>query len=321
MAQLSSGNGPQATLSVDELADILISHKLLEAIPDAIVAVDGSGTILQVNSQTEKLFGYAREQVIGQKIEMLVPERFRSRHKLHRTDFAETPKVRRMGDGLDLYGRRQDGSEFPVEISLSPVLVENGSLVLSAIRDITDRKRIEEDLRHAHRELERKTAEQLGEYRARLASIVDSSEDAILSKDLEGTITSWNKGAERIYGYSAEEIVGKNVSILVPRERPDEVPTILAKVARGENVEHYQTLRVTKEGKHLDMSLCLAVTRSERQDFRCVGDRSRHHRATEGGRTLAAGAKNGRCGPPGGWGRARLQQYSGNHYGLCGIVA
>ena len=205
----SRGDGSSPALSADALAEVLLSHNLLEAIPDAMVAVDGAGTILQVNSQTEQLFGYDRDLLIGQKVEMLVPARHRRQHKQHRDDFAQAPKLRRMGAGLDLYGRRRDGSEFPVEISLSPVLVENGSLVLSAIRDISDRKRIEQDLRHVNEELEKRTAEQLGEYRARLASIVDSSEDAILSKDLNGMITSWNKGAEHIYGYTAAEAIGK----------------------------------------------------------------------------------------------------------------
>ena len=98
-----------------------------------------------------------------------------------------------------------NGSEFPVEISLSPVATEQGAFVLSAIRDISDRKRIAEELRRVNEELHQRTAEQLGEYRARLASIIDSSEDAILSKGLDGTITSWNRGAERIYGYAPEE--------------------------------------------------------------------------------------------------------------------
>ena len=88
--------------------------------------------------------------------------------------------------------------------------------MLSAIRDISDRKRIAEELRRANEELHRRTTEQLGEYRSRLASIIDSSEDAILSKDLNGTITSWNKGAERIYGYTPEEVVGKHISLLIP---------------------------------------------------------------------------------------------------------
>ncbi len=240
---------------------MLISHRLLEAIPDAIVAVDGAGTILQVNSQTEEMFGYQADELIGQKVEILVPAKHKQAHERHRDGFAFTPRVRRMGAGLDLYGRRRDGSEFPVEISLSPVQAKKGLLILSAIRDISDRKRIEEDLRRAHQEIETRTAQQLGDYRARLASIVDSSEDAILSKDLHGTITSWNKGAERIYGYTAAEIVGESVSVLTPSDRPDEVPTILAKIARGESLEHHETVRVTKDGQSRHMSLSVSPLR------------------------------------------------------------
>ena len=151
MKKVSSGDGaPESALSAHALAEILLSHNLLEAIPDAIVAVDGSGTILQVNSQTEQLFGYDPEELIGQKVEVLVPARYQLNHQQHRDGFGQAPKIRRMGAGLDLYARRRDGTEFPVEISLSPVHVENGSLILSAIRDISDRKRIEEDLRHAN---------------------------------------------------------------------------------------------------------------------------------------------------------------------------
>jgi PAS domain S-box-containing protein len=192
-----------------------------------------------------------REELIGQKVEMLVPDSYRGQHHHHRENFAQTPKTRRMGADLDLYGRRRDGSEFPVEISLSPVSTETGWFVLSAIRDISDRKRIAEELRRANEELHRRTAEQLGEYRSRLASIIDSSEDAILSKDLDGTITSWNKGAERIYGYSPEEVVGKHISLLIPSDRPDEISEILRKFALGESIEHYESVRVTKDGRRL----------------------------------------------------------------------
>src|ERR1700740_3434052 len=184
------------------MADVLLSTDLLETLPDAIVAVDREGIIVQVNSQTQALFGYDRDELIGQKVEMLVPESFRQQHRHHRDSFARAPKTRRMGADLDLYGRRRNGSEFPVEISLSPIVTDRGSFVLSAIRDISDRKRITEELRRANEELHRKTTEQLGEYRARLASIIDSSEDAILSKDMDGIITSWNRGAEHIYGYA-----------------------------------------------------------------------------------------------------------------------
>ena len=164
------------------MAGVLLSGDLLEALPDAIVAVDRDGTIIQVNSQAQELFGYHREELIGKKVEMLVPVSYRSQHKQHRQNFAEAPKMRRMGADLDLYGRRRNGSEFPVEISLSPVSTDDGMYVLSAIRDISDRKRIAEELRRANEELHRRTAEQLGEYRSRLALIIDSSEDAIYGK-------------------------------------------------------------------------------------------------------------------------------------------
>jgi PAS domain S-box-containing protein len=258
----SSHKPPGPALSAKTTADLLLSRDLLEILPDAVVAVDLDGTIVQVNSQAQELFGYDRDELIGQKVEMLVPESYRRQHHHHRQTFAQTPKTRRMGADLDLYGRRRNGSEFPVEISLSPVSTEKGAFVLSAIRDISDRKRIAEELRRANEELHQKTTEQLGEYRSRLASIIDSSEDAILSKDLNGTITSWNKGAERIYGYAPEEVVGKNISLLIPSDRPNEVPEILRRIARGERIEHHESVRVTKDGRHLDVSVSVSPLRN-----------------------------------------------------------
>jgi PAS domain S-box-containing protein len=250
-----------AEIPAGTVGEILLSSEFLETLPDATLAVDRDGLILQVNSQIEKLFGYSRGQLVGKQVEMLVPQRFRGQHTEHRHDFAAHPKTRRMGAGLELYGRRRNGSEFPVEISLSPVLIDGGMIVLSAIRDITDRKRIELELRRAHQELAQRTAEQIGEYRAKLASIIDSSEDAILAKNLDGTITSWNRGAERIYGYTAEEVIGKKITMLVPGDRPDEIPEILRKVARGESIEHYESVRVTKDGRRLNVSISVSPVR------------------------------------------------------------
>jgi PAS domain S-box-containing protein len=245
------------------VGDLLFSSGFLEALPDAAVAVDGDGVILQVNSQAQELFGYLRRELIGKQVEVLVPERLRSRHNHQRHDFAAGPRTRRMGRGSELYGRRHDGSEFPVEISLSPVAIDGGMVVLSAIRDITDRKRVEQELHRANEELAEKTAEQIGEYRARLASIIDSSEDAILAKNLDGTITAWNKGAEHIYGYACEEIVGKNISVLVPGDRPNEIPDILKKIARGEPIEHYESVRITKDGRRLSVSISISPLRDK----------------------------------------------------------
>ena len=252
---------PALSLSTKGMAEVLLSSDLLETLPDAVVAVDQTGTIVQVNSQAQELFGYDRDELMGHKIEMLVPDRYRRQHQHHRQNFAEAPKTRRMGADLDLYGRRRNGSEFPVEISLSPVSTDKGTFVLSAIRDISDRKRIAEELRRANEELHRKTAEQLGEYRATLASIIDSSEDAILSKDLNGIITSWNRGAEHIYGYTHEEAIGKHISLLTPSDRTGEIPEILGKIGRGETVDHHESVRVTKDGRQLNVSISVSPLR------------------------------------------------------------
>ena len=150
--RLDDSGGPAAVLGVarDVTERKRAEEKfrsLLESAPDAMVIVDRNGEILLVNAQTERLFGYTRQELLGQPVEILVPQRLREQHQNHRSGYAADPRVRPIGAGRELYGLRKDGTEFPVEISLSPLETEEGPLVSSAIRDISERRRAEEELK------------------------------------------------------------------------------------------------------------------------------------------------------------------------------
>ena len=215
---------------------------MLEAAPDAMVIVDDMGTIRLVNAQTEALFGYQREELLGQPVELLIPGRFRAHHIRHRDGYAANRQVRPMGAGLELHGLRRDGTEFPVEISLSPLETADGLLVSAAVRDVSDRRRAEERINE-------------------LAALVESSQDAILAKTLDGRITYWNTAAQRLYGYTAEEAIGRHVSMLAPPERRDEIIHLLEELRKGAKIEHFETLRLTSSGRMLDVDVTLWPTR------------------------------------------------------------
>jgi diguanylate cyclase (GGDEF)-like protein/PAS domain S-box-containing protein len=207
---------------------------LLEAAPDAMVIVNAEGKIVLANSQAEHLYGYSRQELLEQPVEMLLPDRLRAIHCSHRARYFAEPGVRPMGASLELIGRRKDGSTFPAEVSLSPVEIDEERLVSSAIRDISERKKAEDAV-------------------LRLAAIVDSAYDAIISNDLNGIIRSWNPAAERMFGYASAEVVGQNICILVPSERDDEERWHLEQARRGERVEPYETVRRRKDGSLIDV--------------------------------------------------------------------
>ncbi|HWW54588.1 MAG TPA: PAS domain S-box protein, partial [Acidimicrobiales bacterium] len=169
-------------------------------------------------------------------------------HHAHRDRYFEAPTERAMGAGLELAARRKDGSEFPVDISLSSLETDDGPLVSAAVRDSSERKNIEAKI-------------QILEASSRMASIVESSDDAIIGETLEGIVTSWNAGAEHMYGYAADDIIGHDISELIPLERVDEMASILARVRRGERVEHYETSGVGRANRILDLSMSISPIR------------------------------------------------------------
>jgi PAS domain S-box-containing protein len=215
----------------EERATAARFRALLDYAPDAMVIIDAGGVISLVNHRAEIIFGYPRLELIGQPIELLVPQRFPK----------ADPDVRSVGVIVELCGRRKDGTEFPIDVSLSPLETAEGRLVSAAIRDITERKRTDQQ-------------------RTDLAAIVESSEEAIIGKTLEGVITSWNRGAEQIFGYSAAETVGRPLSLLIPAAHEEEEAAILGFLAKGE-VRRLDTVRRRKDGQTIDVSVTISPVR------------------------------------------------------------
>jgi len=171
---------------------------LLEAAPDAMVVVNECGDIVLLNVQAEKQFGYSRDELIGQKIQEMIPEGFAERLIADGTRTPAEALAQQIGTGIELTARRKNGTKFPIEIMLSPLEGPEGILVTAAIRDITKRKQAEEALRQSEE---------------RLSLLVQGVKDyALLMLDPEGLVTTWNEGAERMKGYRAEEIVGQHFS-------------------------------------------------------------------------------------------------------------
>lgn len=173
---------------------------LLESTPDAIIIANNTGRIVLANGQAEALFGHSRDELIGQPIEVLLPHRYHAAHIHHRSQYFSQPRARAMGAGLELHGVQKDGSEFPVEISLSPLHVNDEVLVMSAIRDITDRKRADQKFR----------------------DLLESAPDAMVIVNTAGQIVLVNSQTENLFGYTRSELLGEPIEVLVPerfRER------------------------------------------------------------------------------------------------------
>ena len=241
---------------------------LLEAAPDAMVVVNQDGEIVMLNVQAQKQFGYRRDELLGQQVRNIIPEGFAERIIADGTRTAAEALAQQIGTGIELSGHRKDGSEFPIEIMLSPLQNSDGILVTAAIRDISVRKAAERLLAETE-EKRRGMDEQLRQSQERYRMLIDRVEGyAIFMVDPEGQVLSWNAGAERIKGYRAEEIIGRNFSCFFPadaisRGRPAEVLRIAA--ARGSHEE--QGMRVRKNGSSFLASVTFTALRNAAGDL------------------------------------------------------
>jgi PAS domain S-box-containing protein len=225
-------------------------ENLFDVSPDAIFVTDAQGVIRGANPRAAELFGYTQAELFGMPIESLVPERFRGRHPSHRENYNAHPRARQMGGAMNLFGLRKDGSEFPVDIMLKPLVTPSGPVVLSFVRDTTEQRMAQEAARRSD---------------LQLRSIVESVADyAIYLLDRDGCVMTWNAGAERIKGYSSEEILGLHFSRFfieeeVDRGRPAELLRLAAERGRVEE----EAWRVRKDGSRFWADVILTAIRDE----------------------------------------------------------
>jgi PAS domain S-box-containing protein len=213
---------------------------VVNAADDAIISKDLSGTIISWNPGAERLFGYKAEEVIGSKVSRLIP---RDRVDEEPAILDRISKGQRI-DHYETFRQRKNGSLVEVSLTISPVRATDGKIVGASkiAREITDRRALEYAMRQ-------------------LASIVDSADDAIISQNPEGIIQSWNPAAERLFGYTPFEAIGRSVTMLIPLRQLEEEPGILARLHNGERIEHYETVRRRKDGKLIDVSLTVSPLR------------------------------------------------------------
>jgi PAS domain S-box-containing protein len=208
---------------------------LLKSAPDAMVIVDDAGRIVLTNAQTERLFGYTQEELLGQLVEVLVPTRFRAQHPAYRTRYAAEPRVRAMGAGLELYGLHKDGHEIPVEISLSPLETDQGTLISSAIRDITERKRAEEELRRSE---------------ALLQALINNTSAIIHIKATDGRYLLVNTQFERLYNTTNAQLIGKTAHEVLPQELADRLQALDAQILQSRQAIQTEMHAQRADGQH-----------------------------------------------------------------------
>jgi PAS domain S-box-containing protein len=228
------------------VSELKTSHLLFGGVvqisEDAIMTIDEKQNVTLFNSGAEKIFGYSAADVLGKSINMLLPENFRKMHSTHLEAFANSPDaLRPMSRRGGIYGLRKDGNQFPAEASISKFEAGGKKIMTVRLRDITDRVAAEHTLHQ-------------------MAAIVESSQDAIIGEDLDGIIQTWNPGAEAMYGYTANEVLGKSAKMLLPPDSEDEVAANVQRAREGIGT-NYDTRRMRKDGKQLKVALTVSPIR------------------------------------------------------------
>jgi len=222
-----------------------LNRAILESALDCIITMDSRGRVVEFNPAAERVFGFKRAEAVGKELaELIIPQSMRERHRAGLKHYLETGEGPVLGKRIEVPAVRADGSELMVELAITAFRIEGEAIFTAYLRDITHAKEVDEANR-------------------RLAAIIASSDDAIISKDLTGRITSWNQAAERLFGYKPEEIIGKPVTTLMAPDRYNEEPGILDRIRRGERLEHYETVRRRKDGTLFDISLTVSPIKDE----------------------------------------------------------
>ena len=213
---------------------------IVDSSDDAIVSKTLDGLITSWNRAAEQLFGYSAAEAIGQHIFLIIPDDRRAEEEEVLTRVRQGEKI----DHFETVRQAKDGRLIPISLTVSPIRDAAGRVIgaSNVVRDIRERK-------------------QSDQLRAQLAAIVDSSDDAIVGKTLDGVITSWNRGAERLFGYSAAEAIGQHIFLIIPDDRRTEEREVLARLRRGEKIDHFETVRRAKDGRLIPISLTVSPIR------------------------------------------------------------